>query len=125
MTRVEGCVLVVDDDEGIREVVQSLLEDEGCAVRTATDGRAALAALEEFLPDVILLDMRMPVMDGWQFAAAYRERPEPKAPVVVMTAAQNASAWAKEIQADAFVPKPFEVDALFRILRRFTTCIQP
>jgi two-component system chemotaxis response regulator CheY len=67
-------------------------------------------------PDVILLDMRMPVMDGWAFAAAYRERPEPRAPIVVLTAARDAAQYAGEIQAAAFLAKPFELRSLRRVI---------
>ncbi len=61
-------VLVVDDDETISEFVVWVLADDGHEVISATNGMMALQKLERFDPDVILLDMRMPVMDGWQFA---------------------------------------------------------
>ena len=125
MRRAEGSVLVVDDDATIRMVVREALEDEGCAVREAADGREALALLDEETPDVIVLDMRMPVLDGWGFAREYRKRPGPHAPIVVLTATRDAAAWAAEVHADAVVGKPFEVDGLLDVLRRFTPCVPP
>jgi CheY-like chemotaxis protein len=65
--------------------------------------------------------MKMPVMDGWTFAAAYREQPAPRAPIVVMTAAHDSRARAAEICADSFLAKPFDLDHLLDIVRRFTS----
>src|SRR5947209_4880532 len=87
-------ILIADDDESIRETVEMGLSDEGYEVRTARDGRTALSLAREWRPDVILLDMKMPVMDGWAFAAAYRHTPEPRASIIVVTAAQDAARWA-------------------------------
>src|SRR5947209_7717073 len=105
-------VLVIDDDEGIRETLRMVLEIEGYEVLEAPNGAAALAVLERVQPAVILLDMRMPGMDGWEFARHYRARPGPHAPIVVVTAAANAQQWATEVQADAWLPKPFDLDQL-------------
>jgi two-component system, chemotaxis family, chemotaxis protein CheY len=121
--RQEGCVVVVDDDPQIRSIVREALEDEGCAVREARNGREALDALRTLVPDVVVLDMRMPVMDGWEFAAAYRTAPGPHAPIVVLTAAADAEQWAAEVAADAYVPKPFQLDDLLVTLSRFSRCI--
>ena len=115
---------MVDDEPQIREILRDLLEDEGCRVSEASNGQEALTYLGQNRPDVILLDMRMPVMDGWRFAETYRQQAEPRVPIVVMTAAQDARRWASEIGADAYIPKPFEIPELFRILGRFVSCIQ-
>ena len=109
-------ILIVDDDAGIRGVLADVLQDEGYTTAEAANGEAALAFLDGGAPDVILLDMRMPVMDGWQFAQAYRERTGPRAPIIVMTAAQDAQRWADEIGASACLAKPFEYDAIVRTL---------
>lgn len=112
-------VLVVDDDETISEFVVWILSDEGHDVVTASNGEIALHRLESFDPNVILLDMRMPVMDGWHFAEAYRDgRPSP-APIVVLTAAQDAALRAADIRADGFLGKPFDLDELLATIRRF------
>ena len=122
LRRTEGSVLVVDDDEMIRAVLRDMLEEMGCAVREAADGREALSVLVEEQPDVVLLDMRMPVLDGWGFSREYRAQPGPHAPIVVMTAAQNARAWSEEVQAEGVLAKPFEFADFAAVLRRFTPC---
>jgi CheY-like chemotaxis protein len=117
-------VLVVDDDPEIRAVVADVLTMEECRVETARDGAEALARIEAARPCVVLLDMRMPVMDGWQVAAQLRERGL-ELPIVVMTAAHDARAWAEEIGADAVLAKPFELDELVATVTRFAPCPPP
>jgi CheY-like chemotaxis protein len=118
---VKRRVLLVDDDESIRDFVRIALSDVGYEVATAEDGRAALDLLSSsFHPSLILLDMRMPRMDGWQFSRAYRETPEPHAPIVVVTAARDAAESAAQIQADAHLAKPFHLADLIQIVRRFS-----
>ncbi len=109
-------VLVVDDDASIRQFLQMVLADRGYDVVTAEHGQQALEAIQHSPPDLVLLDMRMPVMDGWAFAAAYRERHEPRAPVVVLTAARDAAQYAGEVQAAAFLAKPFDLKSLLRLI---------
>lgn len=109
-------VLVIDDDDNIREFVSLALLGEGHDVQTARNGAVALERVQVAQPDVILLDMRMPVMDGWQFATAYRKLPGPHANVVVMTAARDATRSAAEIDADAHLAKPFELDVLLDLV---------
>ena len=109
-------VLVVEDDESIRQFIEMALNDDGFEVVVAEEGAAALEAAARFRPQVILLDMRMPGVDGWRFAQAYRASPPPRAPILVLTAARSAGASAAEIDADAFLAKPFEVSELLRIL---------
>jgi len=109
-------VLVVDDDPTILQVVSEILEMEGFDVETAANGAEALEILDQSRPSVVLLDMRMPIMDGWAFAERLHTRAvQPK--VAVMTAAQDAQGWAKEIGADAFLAKPFEIDELMRVVQ--------
>jgi CheY-like chemotaxis protein len=121
-TAARRCVLVADDDPDIRLVVREILEDEGCIVAEAPDGAVALEVAKREQPALILLDMKMPVMDGWAFAAAYQELPLPRAPVVVVTAARDAAARAAEVGADAHLGKPFEIDELLRVVGRFADC---
>lgn len=91
--------------------VQAVLLDEGYEVATAANGQEALAELQRDLPSLVLLDMCMPVMDGWGFAEEVRQQGI-VVPIVVMTAAQDASRWAAEIGADGYVAKPFDIDDL-------------
>src|SRR4030088_1489295 len=83
-------ILIVDDDESIRQIVRLCLTDEGFEVHEAWNGQAALDALDEFRPDLILLDLRMPVMDGWEFAQRYASLPGAHVPIVFFVAALNA-----------------------------------
>jgi CheY-like chemotaxis protein len=112
-------VLVVDDDDGIREFVGMTLSDEGYEVLTAGDGYEALECILAARPDLILLDIRMPIMGGAEFMQAYRNTPEPRAPVIVLTAARNAGDSAARIEADAYLPKPFELEELLELVQRF------
>jgi two-component system, chemotaxis family, chemotaxis protein CheY len=111
--------LVVDDDESIREFVEMVLSDAGWTVHTAPHGRAALDLVARCPPDLILLDMAMPVLDGWGFARAYRETAGPRAPIVVMTAAWNAAERAAQVDADQYLAKPFDLDELLQIVRQY------
>jgi DNA-binding response OmpR family regulator len=107
-----GRVLVVDDEAAIRGFVAQALEAEGYAVATAADGVSAFDLARAAPPDVILLDLRLPVLDGWAFARAYRRLPPPRAPLVVMTAAVDARRWGAEVGADGCLPKPFDLEEL-------------
>lgn len=115
MTRA-ACVLVVEDDDNIRELVDVILSGAGYEVFTASDGAAALQLLGSTRPDLVLLDMRMPIMDGWEFARRYRARPEPHAPIVVLTAARDAAARAAEIHANGYLGKPFNIGELLTLV---------
>ncbi len=108
---VAGPVLVVDDDPAIRDAVRDALEAMGMRVTTASDGVEALEQVLAEEPCIVLLDMRMPVMDGWGFAREIRERGMDLR-VMVMTAAADARRWANEIGAMGVVPKPFALSEL-------------
>ena len=108
--------LVVDDDHDIAELVRLALTDEGYEVVIASNGSSALQATLETAFDLILLDMRMPVMDGWEFAREYRSRAGPRAPVIVITAARDAAERAAEIDADGYLSKPFSLEELLDIV---------
>jgi two-component system response regulator MprA len=118
MATEQRTVLVVDDDEDLRTMVVFVLETAGYAVRVACDGIDALDQLKIGRPDLILLDMRMPRMDGWELGRRIRSLHDHTIPVVVMTAAEHAEKQAKEIEADDFVAKPFDVDNLLRVVAR-------
>lgn len=75
-----------------------------------------LSMLDEWCPDLILLDMQMPVMDGWRFMERYRRRPAPRAPVVVCTAAPDPTSRARSVAADGVIAKPFTIDGILRVL---------
>jgi CheY-like chemotaxis protein len=83
-------VLVVDDDQDIRESLAQILTEEGFDVTAASNGAEALAEIERWTPDVMLLDLMMPVVNGWQVLEALRERnTHPRIPVVVLSAVEG------------------------------------
>ncbi len=118
MPRREGPVLVVEDDPDLRALEAELLSSAGYRVTTAADGLEALDRAEEERPALVLLDMRMPRMDGWKFAAAFRERYGDACPIVVVTAAEDARRRAEEVGASGWLAKPFDVDEVLREVER-------
>lgn len=113
-------VLVIEDDLELLDLVAFVLEDEGYRVEKASDGLEGLRAVERKMPDLIILDMKMPVMNGWQFASEFKARYNGRAPIVVLTAGANARRNAEEIGAQGWIGKPFELDELVATVRRFT-----
>lgn len=107
-------VLVVEDDRSVGQVVVDVLVDEDYEVRWAMDGRAALAVLAKWRPDVIVLDLTMPVMDGRAFRMAQCHLPEEVArvPVVVLSGLREVRTTAEELGAAAALSKPFDLDDL-------------
>jgi two-component system response regulator ResD len=110
MTRI----LVVDDDQNIRRLIRYALSDEGYQVDEASDGKAALKVIGKQHPDIIILDMKMPGMDGWEFARAYRNLYDHRAAIIVLTAARDAAARSMDINAESFLSKPFDLDILLQ-----------
>jgi CheY-like chemotaxis protein len=107
-------VLVVDDEEPIRLTVAEALEDEGYAVATAQNGAEALLQVRKTAPHGIVLDLMMPVLDGWGFLEACRQEELcANTPVLVISAYRKlAEAAPSELRVDQFLPKPFELDHL-------------
>jgi CheY-like chemotaxis protein len=106
-------VLVVDDDADLCGLVATVLRDEGYNVRTASNGAEALDDLRAHgVPDLILLDMKMPVMDGWEFAKRLDAEYDHQTPVVVISAAENPGQRAADIGANGWIAKPFDLDGL-------------
>ena len=107
-------VLVVEDDESTRELLSSVLADEGYLVITAQDGADALHHLRRDRPNLILLDLVMTHMDGWEFAAAYRRIPGPHAPIIMLTAlsADADQERGRQLGAEDYVTKPFLIKDL-------------
>ena len=102
-------VLVVDDQEAIRDTLQTALDDEGFTVECAANGREALDILERWKPCVILLDLMMPVMDGWAFRAE-QMRSGSTVPIVLLSAAGELGRHREALGAAAIIPKPFDID---------------
>ena len=109
-------VLVVEDDKNIRDLLQMYLEKEGYAVTTAGDGGEALKKFRAIHPDLVLLDVMMPVMDGW--AVCKTIRGESQTPVIMLTAKSETDDKVAGLKsgADDYITKPFEMrEVLARI----------
>jgi CheY-like chemotaxis protein len=112
-------VLVVDDDTLLRTVLCESLADEGYEVRPAHNGRDALAVLDDWAPDVIVLDLMMPGMDGWAFRRAQLERRTvADIPVIVLSATRDLRADTEDLRAQVAFPKPFELPRLLDSVRQ-------
>jgi two-component system chemotaxis response regulator CheY len=106
-------VLVVDDDPDIRDFMSDFLADEGYQVKAAGNGRQALDLLASWRPDVILLDLMMPVMDGWAFLAAQQADAElAHLPVIVMSASYNLVKLDERVPVPEVLAKPFTIEDL-------------
>ncbi len=121
-------ILVVDDDERLRMLLQSYLRQEGFEVATAINGREALFAARQVPPDLIILDLMMPEMDGFEFMKAHNK--ERSTPVIVLTAKVNEQdkVLGLELGADDYVSKPFslrELTARVRAVLRRTGQVPP
>ena len=113
-------VLVIDDDEHILAMLGEALGTEGYDVQGAMDGAAAIGAIRRRRPDIILLDLMMPVLDGYSFLDLYRQLPGPHAPVIVLTAAAREAREEVAGRAEEVIPKPFSVDHVLQIVHRYT-----
>ena len=115
-------ILVVEDDEGLRATLAEVLADDGHEVRVARDGKEALATLNGWLPELIVLDLMMPRMDGFAFREAQRELTGGQTTkVLLLSAATGVATAAETLEADAWLVKPFglhevlaSVDGLLR-----------
>lgn len=115
-------VLVVEDDPDLSEVVSMILAGAGYAPVTARDGREALARMRATLPRVVLLDLMMPGMNGWELRAVQRSDPAlAQVPVIVMTGDGNASGKAAALDASGYLHKPIDVVKLLRAVAEHVT----
>jgi DNA-binding response OmpR family regulator len=116
--RTRRRILVVEDDPDARSLLRMILELDGWLVDTASDGVEAIARLSRELPDVILLDLAMPRLGGWEVLARRAvESTWQRVPVLAMSADHTQAESVLELGADAFLPKPFSVDQLKGELR--------
>ncbi|HEY5098591.1 MAG TPA: response regulator [Gaiellaceae bacterium] len=114
-TKSGPLVLLVDDDEHVRELVRINLEFEGYTVREAADANEGLAAIDEAKPDLVLLDVMMPQVDGWEMLTRMQERYGVGAIPVVMFSGkvdEQAEEQATSRGAQGFVGKPFDLQQL-------------
>ena len=108
-------ILVVDDEDGIRAFLLSALTDAGFEVRTAADGLEALHDVRAWHPDVLLLDLVLPRLHGWDVARACRDLPRPPR-IVLITATPAGPSAARETGADACLAKPLDVEHVLDLI---------
>ncbi len=120
---MQKTILIVEDDANIADLVRIYLEKDGFAVQIAGDGGAGLRMFRDQSPDLVLLDIMLPIMDGWQVLSAIRE--QGKTPVIMLTAKEETDDKVHFLEqgADDYITKPFEVKELLArvhaVLRRF------
>ena len=117
----ESPVLVVEDHDDTREMVATLLAAEGFNVVTAENGRRGLERLTRTRPCLVLLDLMMPVMTGWEFRRAQMSLPDDElatVPVLLLTAVPDPARAARELHATDVIPKPVDFDQLIETVRR-------
>src|SRR5690242_5075696 len=104
-------ILLVEDDGELQDAIRDALSARGMDVTTVDDGREGLERMKQLRPDVVVLDLMMPVMDGWQFRVEQKRDPElARTPVIAISASQSPTAAA--VDADAYLQKPCSADAL-------------
>ena len=121
-------VLIVDDSLTVRKITSRLLQREGFAVAAAKDGVDALQALSEQIPDVILLDIEMPRMDGFEFAKTIKGDPKYAGIPIIMITSRTAEKHrnrAAELGVDLYLGKPYQEDELLKHLREMTGVAAP
>lgn len=109
-------VLIVDDEVGFRDALALAIEDEGIDVWRAMNGQQALAILDTITPDVIVLDLHMPVMNGQTFLNVYRKRFATPAPVIICSTRQSDAKLAN-LSVAAKINKPVDIDELLDVIQ--------
>jgi two-component system, chemotaxis family, chemotaxis protein CheY len=117
----ERLVLVVDDDPDILQTLGLCLSSEGYRVLMAANGKEALDILDREHPSVILLDLMMPVMDGWQFVQELEHRGRRDVPLLILSADRSVQGHAQQLRANGHLAKPFDLDELLGKVQQLTT----
>jgi CheY-like chemotaxis protein len=111
-------VLVVDDNEGLVELLGRYLTDHACRVTAALSGEEGLALAQQLRPDAVILDVMMPEMDGWEFLQRLRARPETAGIPIIICSVFNDPELAYSLGASLYLPKPVSRDQVLDALRR-------
>jgi DNA-binding response OmpR family regulator len=117
-------VLIVEDEADLAWVEQFNLEEEGYEVRVAPEGRTAIEELRQFAPDVVVLDVMLPYVNGWEVLAHTRGIPADSRPKVILVSAVAGvgdQAQAEELGVGFFLAKPFDMDELVRTVEQAVT----
>jgi len=115
-------VLIIDDDSAILEMIAELLRYEGYNIIASNEGREALELARANGPALILLDLMMPEMSGWQVISALRAAPQTRMiPVVLLSARRDLAATARELEVASHLEKPFDLDTLLDVVQRYVS----
>lgn len=116
----DNTILVVDDDSAILDMIAELLGYEGYRVITSSSGGDALAHAKNNPPALILLDLMMPQMSGWQVISALRSTPQTRSiPIVLLSARRDLPAAAMDLGVQHFLEKPFDLDELLGLVEQY------
>jgi CheY-like chemotaxis protein len=114
-------VLVVDDDPAVRATLAELLGSEGYAVQLSSDGFSALNLVRRDPPDLVILDLNLPVLDGQEFVDAWRTAaPASSIPILVLTASADLPSSLSDLGVQGHFTKPFDVDSVLGAVARLT-----
>jgi two-component system alkaline phosphatase synthesis response regulator PhoP len=119
-SHLRDCVVLVDDEPNIRETIAFILDAEGVEVATAADGTEGLAAVRRLKPKVVLLDVMMPRMDGYEVCRAVRQDANLLGVYVIILTAKGQKADEKkamEVGADLYLSKPFDDEVVLKVIR--------
>ena len=112
-----GFILLVDDDEDLTEMMQFQLESEGYQVKSASNGKEALRMLNKYSPDLIILDMNMPQMDGLEFFDRICDEDRcTQYPVISLTAEVTIESLFEGFNVDGYLAKPFKMEKLLKMV---------
>lgn len=112
-------VLVVDDEPDLRALYSINLEDAGHEVLTASNGAEGLGVVQRDHPDVVLLDLTMPVMDGYEFLQRLRKMPDRQETPAIVVSAVATGGYSRKLGASCFMSKPFDAEELVNAVERY------
>jgi DNA-binding response OmpR family regulator len=113
-------ILVIEDEVDILTPIRDFLKSENYKILSASNGQEAMDILKiSDLPNLILLDMKMPIMNGWEFASEFQKKYNQPSPIIAMTAAGDAKERARNIKAVGWIEKPFDLDFLLDKIKKF------
>jgi two-component system alkaline phosphatase synthesis response regulator PhoP len=123
-------ILIVDDDPAILDLIAQLLTDEGYSILTANGGQAGIDLATKYLPKLILLDLMMPEMNGWQVVTLLKSAARTRfIPILLLSARRDMNITAQELGVSDYLAKPFDLDELLRyvekILKRSNSAPSP
>jgi DNA-binding response OmpR family regulator len=111
-------ILIVDDDPAILDLIAQLLTEEGYPILTAAGGRTAVDLARKHLPRLILLDLMMPEMNGWQVVDALKATAGTRAiPILLLSARRDMDITARDLGIADYLAKPFDLDELIRCVQ--------